>query len=652
MPRKTTTRTTSTHTSGRTPMDRAARRTTRAAAGTTPTMSTTTRTTRRSSRRAGLHLTPDYSTLSLAADQSAFVPTARVPFLLEAMGAPCSEDQVLRELVVNGFEAIAAVERWGRGVTREVLVAPELINGVPKLSVIDNGVGMPLEQLLALRQLMTSSKDQGVHANFGVGARLTTARTSPFGAVYRSWRDGVGHEITMRLDGGGLGLVQYPSGEAHRTLTMTDAPEVVRAVGHGTQVVLLGHAPEDDTWAADPDGPYPSRQLASVLERRFAALPRGVELVVAESPHRKPGTRGRRFTRRSVKGALVHLRKQAAEAGSLELETPVGMFQVQWWLAGGSANHTHVPLSSVAMRHRDELLDRVEGAEAERRLRAFGLSAIAGRMTIHALPYGELTQDVSRTHIQVDGQLVSWEAIGEAFAEQMPEVLVEAIRAKLGRSRKRKDEDRYRSEKYAGLFQLVRQLMARPGREHLESEEVEMPVLPPSHGLDGTGEGGGGTKRPKPEKASMGLSLPQVTVAWVSAAEGTRDPGEMEGFAGRFEPGLNVVVMNRDWPGFASMHAWVLKGLLEHEKNGTRYRRIGAKALAGEVTETLERLYAQNVIEAVVYQLATRGVDGESATPAEMYELVTPMTITMAVSPRTSMAHQAMGSLGSQLKHC
>jgi hypothetical protein len=85
-------------------------------------------------------------------------------FLLERLGSECIDLQGLRELTVNGLDAIAALgDRAGGLVVWDLgwLRVDASGGTVRKLSVGDTGTGMPPEQLRQyISQLASSGRDQ------------------------------------------------------------------------------------------------------------------------------------------------------------------------------------------------------------------------------------------------------------------------------------------------------------------------------------------------------------------------------------------------------------------------------------------------------------------------------------------------------------
>ena len=108
---------------------------------------------------------------------------ANPTFLLERLGSECTDLQGLRELTVNGLDAIAALgaDAGGRVVWDLDWERFDASDGrVRKLSVIDTGTGMTAGQLRHyINQLAASGREQSLTGNFGVGAKVAAGPGTP-----------------------------------------------------------------------------------------------------------------------------------------------------------------------------------------------------------------------------------------------------------------------------------------------------------------------------------------------------------------------------------------------------------------------------------------------------------------------------------------
>ena len=194
-----------------------------------------------------------------AADGWHELAVANPTFLLERLGSECTDLQGLRELTVNGLDAIAALgaDRLGRVVWD---LDWERFDGsggrVRKLSVIDTGSGMTAGQLRCyINQLAASSREQSPTGNFGGGAKVAAGSRNPHGLEYRCWHQGAGSLVCFKRDRDGRwGLEPQRSADGHvdywRPLGEAEKPWLLRGQDHGTQVVLLGQHERHDTTQA------------------------------------------------------------------------------------------------------------------------------------------------------------------------------------------------------------------------------------------------------------------------------------------------------------------------------------------------------------------------------------------------------------------
>ena len=258
---------------------------------------------------------------------------ANPTFLLERLGSECGDLQFLRELTVNGLDAIAAQPDPARGRVVWDLDWQRLeASGgrVRKLTVTDTGTGMTPDQLgRYINQLASSSREQSHTANFGVGAKVAAGSRNPHGLEYRSWHHGHGALVRFkRHRDGRWGLEPQPWPDGHhdywRPLDEQDKPWLLRGQDHGTQVVLLGRHERDDTTQA-PESVTDARQhwITRYLNSRFRQFPDGIEVLVRDQLGRgQPG----QLTR--VDGERAHVERRAVCGGTVELSDAVAC----WWV--------------------------------------------------------------------------------------------------------------------------------------------------------------------------------------------------------------------------------------------------------------------------------------------------------------------------------
>ena len=214
----------------------------------------------------------------------------RMGFLLERLVADTPINQQLRELNQNCIE-----EHYFAAFETETLLPGKIVwdirsllfyatNGIYKLSVTDNGDGMsPDDMIRYLNNLSVQGAggNQGLTANFGVGAKITALARNPCGLVYRSWRSGHGAMVQPHRDDDqgeyGLRAFELPDGTLtyHPSLTAAAKPDLIAQ--SGTKVTLLGTGLEANTVL--PTSRNANWALA-FLHSRYFELPANIEIGV------------------------------------------------------------------------------------------------------------------------------------------------------------------------------------------------------------------------------------------------------------------------------------------------------------------------------------------------------------------------------------
>lgn len=127
---------------------------------------------------------------------------ANPSFLVEKLGAECSDTQGLRELTVNAMEAIAALGPRASGSVVWDLDwerADASRGRTRKLSITDTGIGMsPDAMRYYINHLAATSHEQGRTKNYGVGAKVAAGSRNPHGLEYRSWHQGRGALVCFK----------------------------------------------------------------------------------------------------------------------------------------------------------------------------------------------------------------------------------------------------------------------------------------------------------------------------------------------------------------------------------------------------------------------------------------------------------------------
>ena len=592
---------------------------------------------------------------------------ANPTFLLERLGSECTDLQGLRELTVNGLDAIAAL-----GADRPGRVVWDLDwgrfdasgSGVRKLSVIDTGTGMIAGQLRHyINQLAASGREQSSRGNFGVGAKVAVGSRNPHGLEYRSWQEGHGSLVCFKRhpDGRwGLEPQQWADGRSDfwRPLAEAEKPWLLRGQAHGTQVVLLGQHERHDTTQA-PQSVIEARRhwITRYLNGRFIRFPEQVEVLVGEHRGRDEHPQLRR-----IHGEQHHLEHDATAAGSVELSDAI----VRWWVLDddhrGRRREAAVWASTghAAAVFGGELYDMLAPTRGGYgRLQDFGIRFGYERVVLHIEPHavaGRLECNTARTTLLLDHEPLPWTRWCEEFAAAMPEEILqlqeraagvdcvpsrEAIRGRISAILPLYRPSQYRPTRTQKQRQ-AEPATARPGNETTVSA-VEMSGSPstgpavhptgrsvqrePNHSLAGDQ-----TPTDYSDQGALSRAIVDLPdVAWIAARDATRAPGDLEDQAAQYHPGRHELTINADFRAITD--------LIAHWR--TRYRGVpGATAtIEAQVREWCEQVLVEVVLAARNSQWNAEQLDA----------LLSPSSFTAALLPRHLLHATLQKRLGQKL---
>jgi hypothetical protein len=497
-----------------------------------------------------------------------------IGFLLDRLGEDCHPLQFLRELTQNAVEAIGRSGKSGEIIWDLDWNTFEL-EGTRKLSVIDTGDGMTGEEMVRfINQLSSSVSEQSFSGNYGVGAKIAAATRNPFGVLYLSWKHGQGSMIQLYRDGstGQYGLKQWrhADGAYEHYLPLEDdvKPDVI--TDHGTMVVLLGAAEEDDTMRAPAGAASPSRWVSKYLNTRYFRLPESVS-VKAREGWEYPRTDKNRNVLRKVTGQRAYLEQHKHTSGIKQLSDAT----CHWWILKDEAaltNNSGFVESSghMAALYQDELYELATARSGVAKLQQFGITFGHRFVVIYVEPHldstGSVTTNTSRTALLVDKEPLPWADWSAEFRDNMPEELAAFVSAKAAAAA---DTDhtkaiRDRLKDILEMFKLSRYQPAKSGSRLVDPDTLVRGGKAGSQsresgsGRSSTSRSGGGTggniyavfekKDGVPGKVTRPDPFP--TVRWVTVIDGTRETGDIEDRAAKYLPEQNLLLINADFRVF------------------------------------------------------------------------------------------------------
>jgi len=353
------------------------------------------------------------------ADQIGFKPTMVNPSGLSALirnlGRDCTPDQYIREFVKNSIEACQRTGLSGRQIVLDYNHGIANKSGLYKLTFIDNGDGMSLDQMNnLLNSLSASGSTANEHANYGVGAKISSLTRNHFGVHYESWKEGAGHAILIRYNSkfDVFGMQGYPDAEGKvfyaRKLVDANKPAIVDQ--HGTCVTLFGMYLEQDTMLPpDGMGSNPDTWLIDYLNRRFFSLPAGVEILVRVGYAQDKTNPTLNYLTRAT-GFKTIADEQSQSSGVMALPGA----KAHWWILKPGATIA----GQSALLNQGEIFDVSDSRSS--RLAHFGILVGRNRIIILIEPE-DAVQNTARTNlVRTDGSWIDWSGWQDEFRKNMP----------------------------------------------------------------------------------------------------------------------------------------------------------------------------------------------------------------------------------------
>jgi len=500
-------------------------------------------------------------------------------FMLDRLGQDCSPLQYLREITQNAIEAVRRLSGpkgeliWDADWNRHTLT------GIYKLTAIDTGVGMTGEEMVVyINALSSSVSEQSETGNFGVGAKIAAATRNHAGLVYLSWKEGIGYMIHLWRDPdtGVYGLRQFarPDGSfGHWAYVQDDIkPDVIKE--HGTMVILLGNETDQDTMQPSEGTPSPSRWIARYLNTRYFRFPEGV-VVKAREGWEYPRSNKDTNLLRTVTGQKPYLDKHSIASGKVQVSGGTA----HWWVLKEEealAQNSGFVASSghTAALYQDELYEMVTARAGVARLQSFGVIFGHSRVVIYVEPTNgiakKLTSNTARTHLLVNNEPLPWADWAAEFRAALPTPIKDLMEEVAGASAPtdHKQSIRERLKQIRELFRISRYRPARNGKLLVDEDSLTVGGKPKDDAeeRDGSksGKSGGGKGGRAGDIYSLFLAAKGVPgeelrvevepeVRWISVADGTRTPPDLEDRAAKFLPQQNLILANGDFRVFTDM---------------------------------------------------------------------------------------------------
>jgi hypothetical protein len=563
---------------------------------------------------------------STSAENTLRLSVHDVGFLLDRLGEDCHPLQFLRELTQNSIEAILKLpDRKGQIVWDVDWLSYDLgDHPVFKLCITDTGCGMSGDEMIRyINQLSSSGAIQSRDGNYGVGAKVAAATRNHAGLVYLSWQGGKGSMIHLWRDPTtgqyGLRQIERLDGSFNHWAEIEDLvkPDFVKE--HGTKIILLGNALDQDTMKAPPEAASPSAWIAKYLNTRYFRIPDGIA-IQARQGWEQPRSNNQVNVLRTVTGQELYLEEHKQSSGSVNLQGAC----VRWWIlrdepALGSNSGYMESSGHIAALHRNELYEMASGRAGQTKLQQFGVVFGYRQVVIYVEPITEtgtrLTTNTARTGLLLNNQPLPWADWAAEFRAKLPDEIgahMEAIASKAAET----DHSKSIKERLKAMLDLFKVSRYKPTSNGTLRIGEPIPNAGGRPARDETTtRGDGGKPRAGGGGAVGGIystflktdgvpgreTRPDLfpTVRWVSVKEGTREQGEMEDKAARYLEEQHLLKINADFRAFTDMiEHWVDVYSKEHGSLG------GVREI---VRDSVHNWYEQALTETIIGLQALRG---------------------------------------------
>lgn len=149
-------------------------------------------------------------------------------FLVASLIERCPKTAMVSELMMNALEAARHAPEGRRLV--EISVTP--VDGTPKLTIWNTGPGLDAVELQRICNIASSlGKQQSLHGNFGMGAKVASLPSNQRGMRYRSCKSGKVHEVILCKMDGVYGILRRHDPETGDYLEVVDVTEIAESEG-------------------------------------------------------------------------------------------------------------------------------------------------------------------------------------------------------------------------------------------------------------------------------------------------------------------------------------------------------------------------------------------------------------------------------------
>jgi len=576
-------------------------------------------------------------------------------FLVDRLGEDCEPLQWVRELTQNSIEAILKLPNGESGdIVWDVDSFTKQMLDKRKLCIMDTGIGMTGdEQRKYINRLSSSSGEQALDRNFGIGAKIAGVTKHPAGLLYFSWQENVGSFLHLWKDPGtgayGAKQLGVEADENSYVRVVSDELKPSLISSHGTKVVLMGSEDDEDTMKPPFGVRAPTKWLRRYLNTRYFQFPSRVRIRVREGWDLEESNQN--YTLREVKGQKWFLSEKSEQNGQVALTGAVA----HWWILREGEDLTqnfshHASSGHVAALYQDELYELLEGPSGAALLQRFGVVFGYERVVMYVQPSSvenRISSNTARTNLLLNSERLPWSEWAKEFRQNFPPE-IECMMAEITKNATASsnyDAIKERLKRLKDLFRFSRYRPTAKG-DFLVGNAVtggepkpQEPRKSTNTSKPGTVGGSVGdmyalfTQGTTPAEPIATFDIPRVV--WVTKAGGTRMDGVLEDRAAKYIPEVHQIQANGDFRGFADM--------IE------RYSKMyAATPGSGPVVEQIVReWFEQALVEAVLGLLALK--DSPQWNPDQVDKALGEEALTTAMMPRTFVDYYIRRALGTKL---
>ena len=315
-------------------------------------------------------------------------------------------DQVYREIAKNSLEACEKMKKRNFKFQGEIKVGED--STFPnKLTVVDNGIGMPKNKISDLIINLSETEEESDHGNKGVGTKISGFANNRDGMVYSSKRhdEEEGSRCRVYFNDNDHFAVQYS--EEHNSCTIPlekdELPELIQQYNSGTSLTLCGNSTEENT--LNPPENYEEGSLLrksrlgihwlkAYYNTKFFKIPKYIKFLVQVK-------REERVNYERVYGHQYWLNHFADKSGVLHHDSA----NIYWWILsdrkGKRDSATDCQMKGqLGFINNDEIIDlSFDTPGVKNPLRNWGLPFSCGEVAVIIEPKG-FKQDQYRTGLR------------------------------------------------------------------------------------------------------------------------------------------------------------------------------------------------------------------------------------------------------------